>query len=319
MGDFHHDSGVSYPVCPSTSHLSDPHGFHAGGFTVYECATGRDLVPVWEGGHQGGASRQQPGGVLLPVLSGSKERWQTPPNSGPQGTQQVSPAFAMQNVDRPEGETICLQGGLVCHNRLKGFLLPNSHLGKALAVSQVRLKRQDIRVPSSPIWYIPGSSHLHKVHGSSAVTTQTEGGQSLKLFRRLAPVRTYRRRVSSSSVSAVGTPTTPRPTAQCRKKQTRAVSEDAVSGPNTGFSDCVADTDLRETALYRSMSLTLQTRGSSDMGSVSPPPGSHGISISGNPVSPLTYAPSPEISPGARAGAPESSASGGAGYKANCG
>ncbi|XP_049901735.1 uncharacterized protein LOC126391201 [Epinephelus moara] len=212
----------------------------------------------------------------------------------------------MQDADRPEGAAVHQQRGLVCHHRSDGCLLSDSDLGQALAVPQVRFRRQAVQIPGSAVRNFPGSSHLYQVNGGGFVASATEGNTDCELSRRLAPLCTLAGSVSGSFGFPPGARRAPRSAAQFEEEQTGAFTADAVPGPSDRFSGCAPVTDAAQAVVPQGLPLPFQAGGRSHMETVSPSFGSDGVLSAGRSTGPPAHAAGTKVPTGAGVGPQES-------------
>ncbi|XP_056330158.1 uncharacterized protein LOC130242162 [Danio aesculapii] len=230
VGPRNRNQGLQASVCWKTPSfqrgysICGKRGFGSG-------AGGRDILPHGEGSYKTSSSGGNSDGFLLTLLSNPKERWESAPNTGPACFKQALKEVQIQDAHSRSSHSFDPPGRLVRLDRSQGCLLSYKHLSSTQEISQVFLSERSVRICYSSIRAQSSSAGVQQMHGSSAVSAETQGSAHIRLSGRLPDMRPHTRargagcRDSFVSSHKAGIQN------QQRQKPADSVPGDRVSGP----------------------------------------------------------------------------------------
>ncbi len=144
------------------------------------------LLSSAQRGNRGGPLFGTKPRLLQPVLSSPEEGWGPVSYSRSTQTELFPLQREIQDADAQEHSIPSPRGGLVCHCRLEGCLLPHPGRSEAQEVPQVCLRGKGLPIQGSSLWASSGPKDVHQVYGCCSGPAEAPGDPNSQLPRRLA-------------------------------------------------------------------------------------------------------------------------------------
>ncbi len=128
------------------------------------CPATENLLSSAQRGNRGGTFFGPKQWLLQPVLSRPEGGWGFASYTRSAQAELLPLQWEIQNAVAQEHFFPGPRGGLVCHCRLEGCLLPHSRGLETQEVPQVRLRGKGLPIQGSSLWAISGPEDVHQVY-----------------------------------------------------------------------------------------------------------------------------------------------------------
>ena len=249
LGSESFEGRIPDPLCFSSSYIGSPGvSIISGERGEIQGPSGRSNGDAEERGNRTSSSSRSR--FLQQAFPGKESIRSLAPCFGRLKTEQIRPEDEILHGDHPVGDVSCSEGRLDSLHGYEGRILPCPYSSELKEVSQVRLQRGGLSIPSTLLWPEYGASGVHESSCSFSKVCTSGRNEDNLILGRLAGSGKVKRRDEESEGFHFDTSTGIRHHSELREVSSRTDSDNYLPGDGVGQQEFLGFPNPKESGEY---------------------------------------------------------------------